>query len=110
MMNFYSNMDFSKFKTAFFNALDMRMIPNGGGINYDYEVSESKKYFIIKNKYDVMNEYGVYIGTIPFTIYINKTDGTMKNIYFNNLNSHGRYLTIKYDIKNYIKDIYQSIF
>lgn len=110
MMNFYRNMSLNKFETAFFDLLETGMIPSGSGINYDYEINESKDYFLVKNKYDIMDEYGSYIGTIPFTIYINKIDGTMKNIYFNNLNSHGRYLTIKYDIKNYLIDIYQSVF
>ena len=110
MMNFYRNMSLNKFKTAFFDLLEMRMIPSGGGINYDYEISESKKYFIIKNKYDVMNEYGVYIGTIPFTLYIDKIDDTLKYIYFNNLTNHKKYIAQKYEIKSYLIDIYQSIF
>ena len=110
MMNFYSGMNFSKFKTAFFGLLEMRMIPYGGGINYDYEVLESKKYFIIKNAYDVMSEYGVYIGTIPFTLYIDKINGTLKYIYFNNLTNHKKYIAQKYEIKSYLIDMYQPVF
>lgn len=50
------------------------ILPHGGGINYDWSISAPKngRYVYFKNRYDIMSEYGIYIGYQDFSVKVDR--------------------------------------
>ena len=79
-------------------------LPYGSGINYDYEIRVVGTRLYVSNSYDVMDENGVYVGTLPFTVCYK--NGKLAYIQFNRLTPRGYYIANKYAIKEYLYDLY----
>lgn len=81
--------------------------PHGSGINYEYEnFHQNKERVTFCNYFDLMDENGFYIGVIPFKVIIDKYHDV--KIIFRGLNHHGRYLTNKYMLRDYLEDVYSD--
>ena len=79
--------------------------PHGSGINYDYDnFHQNKERVTFNNNFDLMDEDGFYIGVIPFKVIVDKYFGV--KIIFRGLNNHGRYITNKYMLREYLEDVY----
>ena len=44
------------------------VLPHGSGVNYDYEIRVSGSRLYVSNRYDVYDDYGMFIGDLPFTV------------------------------------------
>ena len=80
------------------------VLPYGSGINYDYELRVVGTGLYASNRYDVMNDCGMYIGTLPFTVCYK--NGKLAYIQFNELTPRGYYIANKYAIKECLYDLY----
>ena len=83
------------------------VLPHGSGINYDYKIRVGGSRLYALNSYDVMDDNGMYVGTLPFTVCY-KT-GKLAYIEFNGLTSRGYYIANKYDIKEYLYELYREV-
>ena len=83
------------------------VLPHGNGINYDYKIRVIGSRLYVSNCYDVMNENGMYIGALPFTVCYK--NGKWVYIYFNGLTSRGYYIANKYGIREYLYELYYNI-
>ena len=83
------------------------VLPHGSGINYDYKIRVSGARLYVSNSYDVMNENGIYIGVLPFTVCYK--NGKLAYIYFNGLTSRGYRIANKYAIREYLYELYCDI-
>ena len=83
------------------------VLPHGSGINYDYKIRIISSRLYVSNAYDVFDEYGLYVTDLPFTVCYKK--GKLAYIQFNGLTSRGYYIANKYDIKEYLYDLYRDI-
>ena len=85
-------------------------LPNGSGIDYDWNFRENKKYIYASNAYHYMNECGFYDGVIPFTIRCPKDDMKNFSLHFH-VNGAGRYRINKGGVRDYLIDtIYYYLF
>ena len=81
--------------------------PHGNGINYRYEnFHQNKERITFCNGYDLMDENGFYEAEIPFKVIIDRLGGV--KIIFRGLTRHGRYLITKYDLREYLEDVYSD--
>ena len=83
------------------------ILPHGSGINYDYEIRVVGSWLYASNSYDVMDENGMYISAIPFTVCYK--NGKLAYIQFNGLTPRGYYIANKYAIKEYLYDLYYDV-
>ena len=83
------------------------VLPHGSGINYDYKIRVVGSRLYALNSYDVMDENGMYVGTLPFTVCY-KT-GKLAYIEFNGLTSRGYCIVNKYAIREYLYELYYDI-
>ena len=83
------------------------ILPHGSGINYDYKIRVSGSRLYVSNGYDVMNESGMYIGALPFTVCYKK--GKWDYIEFNGLTSRGYRIANKYAIREYLYELYYEV-
>ena len=83
------------------------ILPHGSGINYDYKIRVISSRLYVFNRYDVYDEYGLFVGDLPFTVCYKK--GKLAYIKFNGLTSRGYYTANKYAIKEYLYDLYRDI-
>ena len=83
------------------------ILPHGSGINYDYEIRVKGASVYISNRYDVYDDYGMYMGDLPFTVCYK--NGKLAYIQFNGLTSRGYYIANKYAIKEYLYDLYYDV-
>ena len=83
------------------------VLPHGSGINYDYKILFIGSRLYVSNCYDVMNESGMYIGALPFTVCYKR--GKLDYIQFNGLTPRGYYIAQKYSIKEYLYDAYCDV-
>ena len=88
----------------------IKELPHGSGIDYDWEWSESRKYWKFANAWHYLNEHGYYDGVLPFTLLIPKDDVMNYKIVFH-VNGAGRYRVNKGCIKEYLLDhLYWAIY
>ena len=87
------------------------VLPHGSGINYDYKIRVGGARVYASNSYDVMNESGIYVGTLPFTVCYKKTGklAYMAYIEFNRLTSRGYRIANKYAIREYLYELYYEV-
>ena len=83
------------------------VLPHGSGINYDYKIRVSGSRLYTSNRYDVYDDYGMFIGDLPFTVCYK--NGKLSYIHFNGLTPRGYYIANKYAIKEYLYDLYRDI-
>ena len=83
------------------------VLPHGSGVNYDYEIRVTGSRLYVSNRFDAMNEYGVYIGDLPFTVCYK--NGKFAYIEFNGLTSRGYYIVNKYAIREYLYELYYEV-
>ena len=83
------------------------VLPRGSGVNYDYEIRVVGSRLYVSNSYDVMNENGIYVGALPFTVCYKS--GKLAYIQFNGLTPRGYYIANKYAIKEYLYDLYNDV-
>ena len=83
------------------------VLPHGSGINYDYKIRVGGARLYVSNGYDVMDESGMYVGTLPFTVCYK--NGKWSYIEFNGLTSRGYYIVSKYAIREYLYELYYDI-
>ena len=83
------------------------VLPHGSGINYDYKIRVIGSRLYVSNGYDVMNENGMYVGTLPFTVCY-KT-GKWTYIEFNGLTSRGYRMVNEYAIREYLYELYYEV-
>ena len=82
------------------------VLPHGSGINYDYKIRVGGARVYASNSYDVMDENGMYVGTLPFTVCYK--NGKLAYIQFNGLTPRGYYIANKYAIKQCLYDLYRD--
>lgn len=81
--------------------------PHGSGINYNYEnFHQNGERVTFCNAFDLMDENGFYEAAIPFKVIVDRFNGV--KIIFRGLNGHGRYLTNKYALREYLEDVYSD--
>ena len=83
------------------------VLPHGSGVNYDYEIRVSGPRLYVSNRYDVYDDYGMFIGDLPFTACFK--NGKLAYIQFNGLTPRGYYIANKYAIKEYLYDLYYDV-
>ena len=83
------------------------VLPHGSGINYDYKIRVIGARLYVSNSYDVMDENGIYIGVLPFTVCYK--NGKWSYIEFNGLTSRGYYIVNKYAIREYLYELYYEV-
>ena len=83
------------------------VLPHGSGINYDYEIRVSGARLYVSNSYDVYDDYGFYMGDLPFTVCYK--NGKLAYIQFNGLTSRGYYIANKYAIREYLYELYYEV-
>ena len=83
------------------------VLPHGSGVNYDYEIRVSGSRLYVSNRYDVYDDYGMFIGDLPFTVCFK--NGKLAYIQFNGLTPRGYYIANKYAIKEYLYDLYYDV-
>ena len=83
------------------------VLPHGSGINYDYKIRVAGTRLYVSNSYDVMDENGVYIGVLPFTVCYK--NGKFAYIEFNGLTSRGYCIVNKYAIREYLYELYYEV-
>jgi hypothetical protein len=86
-------------------------LPHGSGINYDWDYEVCTNGSVrLTNAYDVMNEHGMYMGSIPFTIILNRNYGdNIFKLQFSGFNKH--YLrTHAYGLRDYLEDTFYHYF
>lgn len=83
------------------------VLPHGSGINYDYEIRGTGARLYVSNRYDVYDEYGIFVTDLPFTVCYKA--GKLTYIQFNRLTPRGYYIAEKYAIKEYLYDLYRDI-
>ena len=83
------------------------ILPHGSGINYDYELRVVGNWLYASNSYDVYDDYGMYMGDLPFTVCYK--NGKLAYIQFNRLTPRGYYIANKYAIKEYLYDVYCDV-
>ena len=83
------------------------VLPHGSGVNYDYKIRVSGSRLYVSNGYDVMNENGIYIGALPFTVCYK--NGKFAYIEFNGLTSRGYCIVNKYAIREYLYELYYEV-
>ena len=83
------------------------VLPHGSGINYDYKIRVIGSRLYVSNSYDVMDDYGMYIGALPFTVCYKK--GNWAYIEFNGLTSRGYCIVNKYAIREYLYELYYEV-
>lgn len=49
-------------------------LPHGSGINYNWSVNRSGSKVFAYNRYDYMNEFGSYIGSVGFEVVLRQND------------------------------------
>ena len=104
----------SKYKNAFVERVEediaeqlLDILPHGSGINFDYEIRVSGARLYVSNRYDVYDDYGFYMGDLPFTVCFK--NGKLAYIQFNGLTPRGYYIANKYAIKEYLYDLYYNV-
>ena len=83
------------------------ILPHGSGINYKYKIRVSGSRLYVSNGYDLYDEYGLFVTDLPFTVCYK--NGKLAYIHFNGLTSCGYYVAKKYDIKEYLYELYCDI-
>ena len=83
------------------------VLPHGSGINYDYKIRVGGARLYVSNGYDVYDEYGMFIGDLPFTVCFK--NGKLAYIQFNDLTSRGYYIANKYAIREYLYELYHEV-
>ena len=83
------------------------VLPHGSGINYDYKIRVTGSRLYVSNGYDVYDEYGLFVADLPFTVCYK--NGKLAYIQFNGLTSRGYYIANKYDIKEYLYELYHEV-
>ena len=65
----------SKYKNAFVERVEediveqlLDILPNGSGINFDYEIEQKGKRIYIRNAWDYMDEFGFYDCILHFVV------------------------------------------
>ena len=86
---------------------NIKSVPHGSGVNYDYEIRVSGSRLYVSNSYDVYDDYGMFIGDLPFTACFK--NGKLAYIQFNGLTPRGYYIANKYAIKEYLYDLYYDV-
>ena len=83
------------------------VLPHGSGINYDWGLRVTGSRLYASNRYDVYDDYGYYMGDLPFTVCYK--NGKLAYIQFNGLTPRGYYIANKYAIKEYLYDVFYDI-
>lgn len=87
------------------------VFPHGSGINYNWSVKIGRKTIEFFNSYEVMNEFGCYIGKADFSVVVDKKDFVDNNwkksaqdfaLHFHNKRSH--YLNRYYGLREYLEN------
>ena len=83
------------------------VLPHGSGINYDYKIRAIGSRLYVSNGYDVYDEYGLFVSDLPFTVCYK--NGKLAYIEFNGLTSRGYRMVNKYDIREYLYELYYEV-
>ena len=83
------------------------VLPHGSGINYDYKIRVGGARLYVSNGYDVYDEYGLFATDLPFTVCYK--NGKLAYIQFNGLTPRDYYIANKYDIKEYLYELYHEV-
>jgi hypothetical protein len=78
---------------------------SGSGLDFDFDVNESKSNYIIKTYYHELNDMGYYCGIDPITIYISKHDAREFTVHGSLGCTHRFY---ELDILSYLYDLVDS--
>lgn len=84
------------------------MLPHGAGINGDWLFIVRSKSVTAFNNYDLMNNQGMYCGTVEFSLIIPKKEPWNFRLHF-----HGksyRYYIRYWDVRTYLEDMFAEEF
>jgi len=80
-------------------------LPHGSGIDYDWigerQINGKLR---LSNAYHFMNEHGFYVGSLDFTVIVDKNDMENFRLEFNGLNSTGYRWVSRLGLRDYLED------
>ena len=85
----------------------LAILPHGSGINYDWNIERTANTVICRNKWDNMNEQGLYDDVFPFSVTFCKEDFTVK---FHGLKPN-QYRKIRWNgLRDFLEDTFALVF
>lgn len=84
-------------------------LPHGSGIDCDWNIEKSGDNFICKNSWHLMNDIGMCVGFIDFTLEVNMDKTEDFKITFQT-NSKGYYQINKNGLREYLNDTFHIFF
>ena len=104
----------SKYKNAFVERVEediteqlIGILPNGSGINFDYEIEQKGKRIYIRNAWDYMDENGFYDDVFPFVVCYE--NGRFKYLHFIGC-TRTQYRKIEYaGLRDYLEWLFTDI-
>jgi hypothetical protein len=82
-------------------------LPHGSGIDYNWRVKRLKNgKLVLRNEVRVMDEWGYYVGSLPFSITIDANDPTSFRLTFNYLTSSGYRWVERLALRDYLEDTF----
>lgn len=78
---------------------------HGSGIDCDWYLKETQRYFVLSNSFHVMDDNGMYDGYMDFNVLIDKRKAKVHTIKFPGLSSYHRnkYMWI---VRSYLEDCF----